>query len=239
MLISIKIHHTWTIIVSILSGLNFSLYLDKLWAKPRAIAIISCLGSPPMRLSAWLRIHLISSWIAEFDRQFICNFSIQKLLFFLSYSYSTKQHQLPLIAEPSLASATAKASWASSAKRDFNVLRRVFESLPSMAAVVADKASVVSVNFLKCFNLTLEKTRIISAQKKSSKVVTYTLLAPSGVWKSWKRLSVCWSFFSSNNCKQINLTKISNTSRLKTILPWIQHNLLEFQIRQAFFLNVV
>ena len=74
--------HTWTIIVSILSGLNLSLYRDKLWARPRAIAIISCLGSPPIRLSAWLRIHLISSWMFELDRHVICNFSVQQVNFY-------------------------------------------------------------------------------------------------------------------------------------------------------------
>ena len=37
---------TWTIMVSILSGLNLSLYLEREWASPSSIAVISLSGNP-------------------------------------------------------------------------------------------------------------------------------------------------------------------------------------------------
>ena len=37
---------TWTIMVSILSGLNLSLYLEREWASPSSIAVISLSGKP-------------------------------------------------------------------------------------------------------------------------------------------------------------------------------------------------
>ena len=64
-----------TIIVSTLSGLNLSLYLDRLCARPRENAAISFSGSPSIRLFDWLRIHRINSCTLELDSTLMFNFS--------------------------------------------------------------------------------------------------------------------------------------------------------------------
>lgn len=106
-----------------------------LWANPKAIAVISFFGKPASKLSICDRIHRISSCTAVFDRQ--------------------DRFNLSLMAFPSFASATSNCSCRSFATTFFSIFFSDFDILPSTAAVVAANASVVSVNFSKCFNLTL------------------------------------------------------------------------------------
>ncbi len=81
---------TCTIMVSTLSGLNLSLYLEREWARPMAIDFISEAEAASTRLSIWLRSPRVSC----------C-------------ALSSKTHGIPsfsLIAPPSFASATASVS---------------------------------------------------------------------------------------------------------------------------------
>ena len=95
-------------------------------------------GSSPTSPSICDRIHLMSSCTA---------------LFVTQVKFST----FSLIAFPNLASATKSCSCDS---LDTNFLRSFFKGfdiLPSTAAVAAPRASVVSINLAKCFNLILKE----------------------------------------------------------------------------------
>ena len=88
---------TCTIIVSTLSGLNLSLYLESEWARPMAIDFISEAEAASTRLSIWLRRPRVSCSALSSWMQAIPSFS--------------------LIAPPSLASATASVSCGGGGRR--------------------------------------------------------------------------------------------------------------------------
>lgn len=96
-------------------------------------------GKEPINESACDLMHRINSPTAVFETQLIFNFS--------------------LIAFPNFASATRSCSCASFATNFFKSFLKGFATFPSTAAVAAPSASVVSVNFSKCFSLTLKQNK--------------------------------------------------------------------------------
>lgn len=133
-----------------------------LWASPRDMAAMSLGGSPVMRLSTWLLIHLISSQTVGLWIQLRSSFSWKQQhleVWFFAPVYNKKKKKetvvsLTFITPPSFTSLMASCSWASLATIFLSTFFKFLPSFPSTRAVAAINKCK---NYLtKCQKITAE-----------------------------------------------------------------------------------